>query len=969
MKFLASDPLFKIGDFEVTVNVIIYFAIAIFLIIALISYRYNHRVQTKVSQFMDNECNIYNKAGLEKYIKKQGRKFSNPTVVVVEIRNLNYIYTNYSKRYTLMYHIANELLLGLDKIESVGRIEFNKFVVVYNGKNREEIKEICNKIEDRFDNLILENYGKYNFYLYFGVYENAPLDDAAVLYTAAEITTYSKITDNNIYYYCQEVKDALDLLNRMNTEKDADFEQNRFIPYIQPKVDLTTGRVIGGEVLVRWVDDHQEFKYNPGQFIPLFESNGFVKKIDDLMLHKACGLAQTIVAKGVKDISISVNVSKLKFMSSNFEREIMNIVSQYNISPKNIELEITETTVMENFQYVSNCIMTLRQLGFKVAMDDFGKEFSSLGSLSANPFDTIKLDMVFFKKKLSTEKDRVIVRNILDMLTKLNYHKVCEGVSDKQTLDVLATINQDVIVQGFCISEAIPFSQFEAFVDTKFDFKYPPINGSLVPASQLEAAIKQAEINATIVAATPNNNSQAIPSINISGVGGNPAPEVDNLRHQMEDLRTQLEDQKRKAHEDEMKRLKEEVAKMREKPKEVSSNSEIEQLRRELESLKNNKPAASRSDYRDDEISRLRRELDDIRYNQERSSRYVYPNSFQEPIVYGTNKSNTRDAEYEELQRQIKELKEQQSKQPQIDVNDLIEKLSKSQSESKRYEIEKAQEEAKTLREKLEQERQEKEELENLLNSLNNKDDSEVVSEEDMEKEINAANAKLNLDLTSIGDDDDIDDDDDDIDDDEEDAEIIPSKLSKPVLTLAELEAIIKSYQDKYYDSWNQHAKDELKDGYYDILNGLKYYKDRSKKTFVDKIKKADPEIKKLFNIVKNEIMKYKGVTNKLTNSYDTFYIGRKQIAKITLSPKKIKIFLAADPAKYPERTFPHRDVSGKKAHVRTPYYALLKSQLSVRRINKVIADIMVQNNVTEAEKYRPIDYATKYKFYKSNQK
>ena len=727
MLYAMSDVLFSIGDFDVTISMLIYTAIILIIIIALLSYRWNHRMQTKVAGYMDNETDLFNKRGLDKFFKRKHKKFSNPTLVVVEIRNLQYLYTNYLKRNLLMSKISDELVKGLSKKETAGRIEFNKFLLVLDNKNRDQIKEICHKIEERFDNIILPEYGKYNYYLYFGIYEKAPINtDKELILIASNIVKYSNITDENRYYYCLEVKEALDRLKRMNQEKDYDFAQKRFVPYIQPKVDLKTGKVVGGEILVRWVDESQNFKYPPGEFIPLFESNGFVTKIDEEMFRQACKLAKTLVDRGKTDIVISVNISKIKFMSTNFEQSLMEIIAEYQVSPKNIEIEITETTVMENFQYVSNCIMTLRQLGFNVAMDDFGKEFSSLGSLSTNPFDTIKLDMVFFRNKLATEKDRLIVRNILDMLSKLNYEKVCEGISDKHTLDMLATINQDVIIQGYVISQPIPVSQFEAFANTTFEFNYPPVvdpYAKPAPKTEPESEVVVDVIPPKGVETQAGGGSNT--SINISGLGSNvPAPpstinEIDEMRRQMIEMerkfQTQLEEQRRQAQEDEIKRmrdemnklretketryeghdeieaLKREMAYLRENPRRSESNPEIDALRREIELLRvqnamirpQGQPQCQEYGRSSEEIYRLRREIDDLRYERDR------------------DRNRDRNDNFEQLHREIQELKENQKAQPQFNVEELIARLSQTQIDNSRYQLDKAREESQTLRQKL----------------------------------------------------------------------------------------------------------------------------------------------------------------------------------------------------------------------------------------------------------------------------
>jgi EAL domain-containing protein (putative c-di-GMP-specific phosphodiesterase class I) len=190
------------------------------------------------------------------------------------------------------------------------------------------------------------------------------------------------------------------------------------------------------------------------------------------MLENAARLAQVLVRNGYPDIQISVNLSKINFETKNFASEIYKIVTEAGASPRNVEIEITETTIMNNSTYVASCIMELRQLGFKVAMDDFGKEYSSLGLLSSNPFDVIKLDSIFFKDGLSTEKTRGIVSDILTMLSKLDYEIVCEGIETKEVVNIIGSINPDVVIQGYYFSKPIPVYQFEAFVATKYDFDF-----------------------------------------------------------------------------------------------------------------------------------------------------------------------------------------------------------------------------------------------------------------------------------------------------------------------------------------------------------------------------------------------------------------------------------------------------------------------------------------------------------------
>lgn len=913
MNLLALEPLFDIGGFEInTVNLSILILLVI-LVLAFVFYRYNHRKQAKAANLMDNECRIYNEKGLEKFLKLKGKKFSNPTIVVVHIRNLNYLYVNYHNHESLMYEIANSLLAGLDRIEVVARIEFDKFIIVYDNKSKDQVKENCVSIEERIDNLVLDGYGKYNFYIYYGIYENAPLTEGnSVIYKAAAVIDYSTVKDGNLYYYSQEVDDAITLLTKMNQEKDADLEQKSFVPFIQPKVDFKTGKVIGGEILVRWMDEDNNTKYSPKDFIPLFESNGFIKKIDEAMLRAACSLVQTLNQRGKKDIVISVNVSKILFMSTNFEKRLMEIISEYQVSPNNIELEITETTVMENYQYVSNCIMELRQMGFLVAMDDFGKEYSSLGSLSQNPFDTIKLDMVFFKDRLSTEKSKNIVTNLLNMLRKINYHIVCEGIEDKQTLDVLATINRDVVIQGYVFSKPIPLTQFEAFLDTTFEFDYPDI---------------PQETNNKVV--TGNGKVE----IQVNSNGGN--SEIEAMRQQMLqmqlDFQKALDAQKHQAYQNEMNNLRNQVESMRSmnsyQPQRDYRDDTIDALKRQIEMLKYGKTEEKPVDSKNSEIDELKRQIAELK------------------SANAQEEENQQAKEIDELKRQINELRNQPK---QIDVDDLVAKITQAQQNSTNEE----------LREQLDKERKEKLELEKILQQM--EDEANNMSDEEMEKEQELANKKLNLDVDSLSDDE---SEGDSLDEEEEEES---GELEKPQYTLEELEGVIKQYMEKYNTQWNQKAKEELKDGYYEIINGLQYYRGKVHFNFNDRIKRASDEVKQLYNIAKNELLQYNGVVNKTLSSYDCFYIGRKQIAKLAVTKKSVRVFLSLDPTQYSERQFPHRDVSSKKAHSKTPYFMMIRSKLSVKRMKMLVEDMMLNEKTKLNEGYVPVDYAAKFKFTKS---
>ena len=992
---MLDKVLFSLGSFDVTVKVLILLGIIIVLIIAVIAFRKNYILQVRLSQWIDPESGIHNSQGTPIVLNKRRKKLkrasktNEPALVIIRIDNLGPLYVGYKNREQLMRSIVAQFRYDLHEKEFVTRMDFDKFCVVMTNRDREQIKEYIASLNKRLDEHEIENYGLYTFYLTCAVYENAQLEHPRQdLELAIATLFYSIQRDGNIYYYTEDVSAKVKQIHLLNSTKEQALENHQFIPYIQPRIDFSNGKVVGGELLVRWADNDQNIRYNPDDFVSIFDSSGFIRKIDVLMFTEACKLIQSLATAGYTDLVISTNFSRFTLNNSKLPDMLVQISRQYSVNPKCIEIEVSEQGFLENAYGFSNTIQILRQNGFRVSLDNFGKEHSSLSLLSNNYFDTIKIDRFFFENNLNTDKEKHVAKNLINLLSKIDCTIILQGIEAKQVLDYVATFYRTLELQGYYFSKPIPLPKFEPFLKNVFEFDYPEIMDSAEALSRLKEleAGKNTEDGSkveTTIQQTPNGGT----SINISGLGGtttiptmpNNVKEIEELRRQKDEMRHQyqmsLEEQRRlaqeeemKRHNEEMRRLQDELRKAQNAPKKEENTSELNELKLEIERLKlkqNNQPQPqqpqttnyySRDYGYDTEISRLRREMEDLRYSSRERRYYDYDRS----QIYVTDR---RDREFEILQRQIDDLKENQKNQPVFNIDELIEKLSKTQDNS-RYLLEKAEAEAKSLRERLKLEREEREELEALINELNKVPAEPVVIEEEvdleaLEKEQEEADKNLNLDLSTLSKN-------DVSDDDDEDEE--PDKLVKPSLSLEELEAIIQSYRDKYEDEWNQHAKEELQDGYWEIIDGLKYYRS-TRQTFKEKIMNASSELKQLYNIVKNEIMKYAGVSNRVTNYYDCFYLGRKQICKISLTSKKVRVYLAADPTKYPERQFPHKDVSAKKAHTRTPYYTMVKSQLSVRRMNKVIADIMAESNVTINDSYKPVDYVTRFKHLKSEVK
>lgn len=177
-----------------------------------------------------------------------------------------------------------------------------------------------------------------------------------------------------------------------------------------------------------------------------------------------------------------------------------------------------------------------------------------------------------------------------------------------------------------------------------------------------------------------------------------------------------------------------------------------------------------------------------------------------------------------------------------------------------------------------------------------------------------------------------------------------------------ELKVIYNYIKENLEKDKKEEAKEKLKDGKYQVINGETIFVRDFEKDFPHKVKYASKELKDAYNKVKNEIMKYSNVENKTNKQYDMFYIGNKMIAKISFGPTFLRIFLNLNSADYSERQFPHEDYSNKKVHEKTPFYMKAKSELSIKRFKNLMLDIAKNNNLEENKEYKTKDYTIKYR-------
>ncbi|MBO4266010.1 MAG: EAL domain-containing protein [Lachnospiraceae bacterium] len=255
-----------------------------------------------------------------------------------------------------------------------------------------------------------------------------------------------------------KMREQAEIEEEMNTA----LANNEFVMFLQPQMDLHTQKICGAEALVRWKHPMKGILV-PAQFLSLFESNGFITKMDKFIWELACRYIRDLQKRGIF-LPVSVNISRVHIGTTNLSEILMDLVKKYEIDPKYLELEITENLFMEDVDELFSEMSALKELGFKIMMDDFGSGYSSLNMLRNAPVDTLKIDRFFLDEIMSTDRGKIIVEASVRMAKQLGLNVIAEGVETQEQLDFLASIDCD-IVQGYYYSRPVPVEEFEAFME------------------------------------------------------------------------------------------------------------------------------------------------------------------------------------------------------------------------------------------------------------------------------------------------------------------------------------------------------------------------------------------------------------------------------------------------------------------------------------------------------------------------
>lgn len=395
--------------------------------------------------------------------KEKAKKYENTEGYVIaldisEFKLVNNVCGNASGDEVLKV-IWDVILANCNDNEQAARVNADRFVIFWIESSKKtvtyRIEKLINEIEG-----ISEQLSVPRLYPVIGIRAVEKLDDADKRYgEALRAKALVKNRRDRHYAFYDEIDyDTIVENKKLENGFEKALADKKFEVWYQPKFNSHTGKIVGSEALIRWRADDGSL-ISPGRFIPLFEKNGNIIRLDEYVFREVCRQQKEWQKEGIQILPVSVNISRFSLYYSNVVEKYERIINYYDVDHKYVQIEITESAIIENTVIVE-LIQKFHDAGFDILLDDFGSGYSSLASLNQMPFDTIKLDKILVDY-VGNENGEKLLKFIVQLVQSLGMKITAEGVEYKEQLDFLENLNCDDI-QGFYFSKPLMLADFSA---------------------------------------------------------------------------------------------------------------------------------------------------------------------------------------------------------------------------------------------------------------------------------------------------------------------------------------------------------------------------------------------------------------------------------------------------------------------------------------------------------------------------
>ena len=440
------------------------------VIVALTIFWEEHRKKQEMQNilYVDELTGGSTLAKFKLYVQEKIQtNIENSALVVMDLDDFKLVNElfGYDEGNHVLSHIWETIQSNCSEYELAGHGVSDHFSMLLYYEKKREIEERVLEITEGIQSCFMNKDSEYILNPVFGIYYVDKYDEdvEAMLDCATLAHNYAKQDRNGVYkIYTDMMKEGILEKKQLSDQIEHAYRNHEFVAYYQPKYDSKTQKLAGAEALIRWRRPNGQM-VSPGLFVPLAEESGFVRKLDEYIFKEVCFAQKRWLDQGLLVVPISVNLSRRHLENPEFIDEYKKILDESGVPIEYIQLEITESAILDKQDELIAIMDRLHQLGFTILMDDFGTGYSSLMMLKSVPVDVMKLDKSFVDD-YNDVKGEQIIRRVMQMAQDLNIEVTAEGVETQEQYEFLKSIDCNMI-QGYYFARPMPEDEFEKCIE------------------------------------------------------------------------------------------------------------------------------------------------------------------------------------------------------------------------------------------------------------------------------------------------------------------------------------------------------------------------------------------------------------------------------------------------------------------------------------------------------------------------
>ncbi len=343
-----------------------------------------------------------------------------------------------------------------------GHLRADNFCLFTAYRNKQELADIAVAIQRRIKTFPFA----YRVIISFGICASEEVQPAIPYLKDCATLALSEVKGKyyaDYNFFTEEMRTNMLREKLVESDMMEALEKGEIVPYVQPKVNMVTGRIVGGEALVRWLSAEKGM-VSPGEFIPIIEKTGLVIKVDKRVWSQVFQYQKRVLDEGRSPVPISINVSRMHIYDASLSETFSEMCDRYGVPAGYVPLELTESAFTGE-KNINSDLVKLRNKGFVISMDDFGSGYSSLNMLKGQEFDEVKIDKEFLSD-ISGRRSKVVIRHLLAMLQELGVNIIVEGIETEEQRDFFVE-NGCRRAQGFWYYKPMPLEEFDELLRTQ----------------------------------------------------------------------------------------------------------------------------------------------------------------------------------------------------------------------------------------------------------------------------------------------------------------------------------------------------------------------------------------------------------------------------------------------------------------------------------------------------------------------